>query len=212
MKEPYPHIILKPGKERTLKNRHPWVFSGAIAKKDDSLKNGEVVELYSHQGDYLATGHFHDSTISIRILTFQKQAIDAVFFKKRFLESIEYRKQTGLWENAETNMFRMVHGEGDLLSGLIVDVYGDNAVIHAHSDGMHESREMLAATLNEASGQRFKTIYYQKEAGKHGYPSSRPAQMDGLEVRICAVTGGKRREGNVMQGHGDRLNITRPFT
>src|SRR5574344_885280 len=127
----YKIIYLKKGKESSLLRFHPWVFSGAIAKQDDNINEGELVEVYDASKQYLAIGHY------------QKESIDKTFWKKRLETAYNARKALGLDYTEKHNTFRLVHGEGDFLPGLIVDLYGSTAVLQAHSVGMHLVRQEL---------------------------------------------------------------------
>ena len=159
----YKHVYLNPQKEESLKRFHPWIFSGAIHHTDSPLEEGEIVDVFDSNNNYLATGHCQIGSIAIRVLTFKQEKIDIAFWKKRFETAYNLRRQLGLINNHNTNTYRLVHGEGDNLSGLIVDIYGNTAVIQAHSPGMHIVRHELAAALNELSGNFIKNIYYKSE-------------------------------------------------
>jgi len=155
----YRIVKLKPMKERSVLNFHPWVFSGAIANNVKDYKEGELVSVYDSQERFLATGHFHHGTIMVRIITFEQQEINQEFWNRKFNEAFQFRKSlTGL-VNEQTNTFRLVNGEGDGLPGLIIDIYGNNAVIQAHSEGMQQSLQEIAKALEQIPGLPFETIY-----------------------------------------------------
>jgi len=160
---PYKRIYLNPKKEESLKRFHPWVFSGAIHHTDSPLEEGETVDIYDSGNHFLATGHCQIGSIAVRILTFQQEKIDGKFWKKRLEAAFQLRRQLGLIHNPNTNVYRLVHGEGDNLSGLIVDIYGNTAVMQAHSPGMHIARHELAAALKEMPGNFIKNVYYKSE-------------------------------------------------
>ncbi|MGE5423712.1 MAG: class I SAM-dependent rRNA methyltransferase, partial [Syntrophothermus sp.] len=154
----YPRCILKPGKEAAILRKHPWIFSGAVMKID-KVREGDVIEVYSSAGKYLATGHYSKSSITVKILSFEQQEIDQAFWNKKILEAYELRKGLGLTQNELTNACRLVHSEGDGMPGVIIDWYNGTAVIQIHSWGMFQARLFLAESLNEILGERLKAIY-----------------------------------------------------
>lgn len=158
----YKEIKLKPKKEESLKRFHPWIFSGAVQQKDNNLTEGETVNVYTASNDFIAVGHYQIGSIEVRVLSFEEEAIDINFWKKRLSSALELRKSIGLL-SPENNSYRLVHGEGDLLPGLIIDVYSETAVIQSHSVGMHESRMMICEALKEVMGDTLKNIYYKSE-------------------------------------------------
>lgn len=158
----YRKIKLKPKKEDSLKRFHPWVFSGAVQQKDDNLDEGEVVNVYTANNEFIAVGHYQIGSIEVRVLSFEEEKIDLDFWKKRLTSALELRKAIGLL-SADNNSYRLVHGEGDLLPGLIIDVYAETAVIQSHSVGMHESRSMICEALKAVIGDSLKNIYYKSE-------------------------------------------------
>ena len=159
----YKKIKLKPKKEESLKRFHPWVFSGAIASLPDNIEEGEVVEVYAHDNTFLGVGHYQVGTIAIRILSFQEREIDISFFEERLQEAYQLREAINLI-STENNTYRLVHGEGDMLAGLIIDIYGGLAVVQAHSVGMHLSRLMIAAALKAVLNDSLLHIYYKSES------------------------------------------------
>ena len=142
-------ITLHKGKEKSLLRYHPWVFSGAIAKMDRGIANGEIVEVCDRDGNFLALGHYHDSSIAVRIFSFEQQLPDYEFWKQKFVNALHYRQQIGLINNPDTNMIRLVNGEGDGMPGLIIDVYDGNAVLQFHSYGMYQLQETFVQVLRE---------------------------------------------------------------
>ena len=160
---PYKRVYLNPKKEESLKRFHPWVFSGAIHHTEMNLEEGELVDIYDSQHNFLATGHCQIGSIAIRILTFDKETIDYGFWKKRLETAYGLRKQLGLVDNPNNTVYRLVHGEGDNMPGLIVDIYGNTAVMQAHSPGMHLARHELATVLKDLPGNFIKNIYYKSE-------------------------------------------------
>ncbi|GAB3182317.1 class I SAM-dependent rRNA methyltransferase [Telluribacter humicola] len=151
-----PRIILNKGKEEALKRLHPWVFSGAIAKADKQVEDGDLVQVVSASGQFLAIGHYHDGSIKVRILTHTPTDIGPEFWESKFRNAYEARKQLEL---PATNCFRLVHGEGDGLPGLIVDYYNGVAVLQAHTIGMHRTRHELAEALKRVIGENLIAIY-----------------------------------------------------
>ncbi len=159
----YKQIRLRKGKEESLRRFHPWVFSGAIQSMDDGIEEGEVVRVVTISGDFIAVGHYQQGSIAVRVLTFNDVAIDDEFFHSRLLSALQMRKAIGIADNPENNTYRLVHGEGDNLPGLIIDVYGETAVMQAHSIGMHLMRKQIASSLAEVMEQRVRHIYYKSE-------------------------------------------------
>ena len=159
----YKRVFLNPHKEESLKRFHRWVFSGAIQRIDGVPEEGEIVEVYDSQGKFLAVGHCQIGSIAVRILSFRQETINLDFWKKRFESAYALRRQLGLTNRPDNNVFRLVHGEGDYLPGLIVDIYGNTAVVQAHSPGMHIARKELAAALKELPDNLIQTIYYKSE-------------------------------------------------
>ncbi|MFC3414873.1 class I SAM-dependent rRNA methyltransferase [Algoriphagus hitonicola] len=155
----YPKIILKKGKEISLRRRHHWVFSGAIHQKDEDLESGQLVSVFSHTNTFLGTGHYSPGSIMVRILTFEEELIDINFWNKRIRAAYELRKTLGLVNNPSTTVFRLVHGEGDLLPGLIVDYYNGTAVIQTHNIGMYAHIEVIAQSIKEIMGKDIQAVY-----------------------------------------------------
>lgn len=155
-------IRLKKGKEESLLRRHPWVFSGAIASLPDGLEEGETVAVLSSSGEVLGTGHFQIGSITVRILEFGVTDLPEDFFPRRLQNAFALRQSLGLIR-PDNNCFRLVHGEGDFLPGLVVDIYGDTAVVQAHSPGMHFERHRIAAALTELPGASIRNVYYKSE-------------------------------------------------
>ena len=159
----YKKIYLKPGKEESLKRFHPWVFSGAIARVEGEPEEGEIVDVYTSKKEFIACGHFQIGSIVVRVLTFRQEEISHDFWKHRLAVALDMRRSLGLVDNPENNTYRLVHGEGDNLPGLIIDVYGQTAVMQAHSAGMHVYRMEIAEALSEVMGDIVKNIYYKSE-------------------------------------------------
>ncbi len=156
-------IFLKKGKEESLQRFHPWIFSGAIARFEGEPEEGEVVEIYTASNEYIARGHYQIGSIMVRVLTFSDEAIDVEFYKKRIATGYDVRLAMGVANNPENNTYRLIHGEGDNLPGLVIDIYGKTAVMQAHSVGMHCDREMIAKALEEVTQGEIKNIFYKSE-------------------------------------------------
>jgi 23S rRNA (cytosine1962-C5)-methyltransferase len=159
MKSSFSRIILKQGKERSLLNFHPWLFSGAVAQTEGEIREGDIVEIYSHDKKYLATGHYHEGSIKVRIFSFEQTEPDQGFWKRKIRNAFELRKRLGFTDNNSTNVYRLVHAEGDGLPGLIIDIYNSAAVIQTHTIGMHNAKHDIAEALKEIYGSRLKCIY-----------------------------------------------------
>ena len=166
----YKAVYLKKGKEESLRRFHPWVFSGAIARMDDGLEEGDVVRVIGFDNNFLGVGHVQVGSIAVRILSFRDIAIDDAFWQSRLREAWNVRKSIGLYRpegkeggKSVNTTYRLVHGEGDNLPGLVIDCYGKTAVMQAHSIGMHVSRLDIAKALKEVLGDSVEHIYYKSE-------------------------------------------------
>lgn len=157
-----PEIRLKPGKEDSLLRHHPWVFSGAIAKLPEGLEEGCLVSVADSKGRVLGTGHYQIGSITVRILEFGSHGLPEDFYYNRLSSAYNLRKSLGLIRQ-DNDSFRLVHGEGDFLPGLIVDIYGDTAVMQAHSPGMHHSRRIIAEALTRIPEAKIRNVYYKSE-------------------------------------------------
>ena len=157
-------LYLKSGKEESLKRFHPWIFSGAIAYLDGEPEEGEVVEIYTSQKVFIAKGHFQIGSIAVRVLTFeQDEDINKDFWKRRLTIARDIRHSIGIAGRSDNNTYRLVHGEGDNLPGLVIDIYNRTAVMQAHSAGMHLDRMVIAEALNEVMEGEIDNIYYKSE-------------------------------------------------
>ena len=159
---PYKTIVLKRGKADSLRRFHPWVFSGAIQSLPHNLKEGEIVRVEDASSQFLAVGHYQIGSIAIRILSFEDVVVDDAFWDERLSEALMLRRVLNLLR-ADNNIFRLVHGEGDRLPGLIVDIYGETAVMQAHSVGMHYARHQIAQSLQRILGKSVTQVYYKSE-------------------------------------------------
>ncbi|WP_370744730.1 class I SAM-dependent rRNA methyltransferase [Alistipes communis] len=158
----HPRIFLRRGKEESLLRRHPWIFSGAIGRVEcpsDTIAEGEIVDIHTAAGDFIARGHYQIGSIAVRVLTFAQEPIDAAWWRARIRSACEVRRTLGLIGNAATTCYRLVHGEGDSLPGLVIDIYGTTAVVQCHSVGMYRSRMQIAEALREVYGERLAAVY-----------------------------------------------------
>ena len=158
----YKRVTLLRGKEESLGRFHPWVFSGAIARLDEGIVEGDLVSVFSSRGDLLGNGHYQIGSIAVRMLTFDDQAIDTAFYAARLTNAYRLREALGLVRD-DNNAFRLVHGEGDFLPGLIVDIYAGTAVMQAHSPGMHYARHEIAQALTQLPDGLVRNVYYKSE-------------------------------------------------
>lgn len=156
-------LFLRRGKSESLKRFHPWVFSGAIAGANGKLNEGDIVRIVLNENELMGYGHYQIGSIAVRMLTFREEKIDHTFWVTRLSEALRLRKALQLTGRADNNIYRLVHGEGDRLPGLVIDVYGKTAVMQAHSVGMHMSREQIADALIEASEGLIENVYYKSE-------------------------------------------------
>ena len=185
-------IHLRRGKEESLLRRHPWVFSGAIESITEGVKpltEGDIVDVVTKQGDFIARGHWQIGSIAVRVLTFERENIDQAWWNRRIAEARTLRETLGLIGNEATTCYRLIHGEGDLLPGLVVDVYERTAVVQCHSVGMYHSRQAIATAIREAYGNDIEAIYdkssqtlpFKAELGAiDGYLWGRTAERDNI--------------------------------
>ena len=159
----YKTIVLKRGKEESLKRFHPWIFSGAIAFADNNIEEGETVRVLNADNEFIAIGHFQVGSIAVRVLTFEDIDIDEGFWCERLTSALDMRRLTGIADNPTNNTYRLVHGEGDNLPGLVIDCYGKTAVMQAHSVGMHRHRNVIAQQLVRVMGDRIEHVFYKSE-------------------------------------------------
>ena len=159
----YKNVYLRKGKEESLLRFHPWIFSGAISHSDNDLQDGETVRVLTASGNFIAVGHYQMGSIAVRVLSFEDEEINHDFWKKRLAAALRMRVVVGIASDPNNNTFRLVHGEGDNLPGLVVDCYGTTAVMQAHSVGMHLCRHEVAKALVEVMGQQLTSVYYKSE-------------------------------------------------
>lgn len=189
-------IRLKPRKEESLLRRHPWVFSGAIASLPEDVEEGETVKVISSDGKTLGVGHYQIGSIAVRILCFGEETLPEDFYRKRLESAFKLRQTLGLIRE-ENNCFRLVHGEGDFLPGLVIDIYGDTAVMQAHSPGMHYERMTIARNLTELPEARIRNVYYKSETTLP-YKARLDPQNDYLIGKF---------DGNIAIENGLKFNI-----
>ena len=156
-------IVLKAGKERSLYRLHPWVFSGAIAKKDNDIQEGDIVKVYNHDNEFIAIGHYQIGSIAVRVLSFKEEPIDYPFWVERIRQAYHTRVAIGLATSPNNNVYRLIHGEGDDLSGLSVDYYAGVAVVQFHTVGRYRVREDIANAILEVMGDKIIAIYDKSE-------------------------------------------------
>lgn len=163
MADTYKNIYLKRGKEESLLRFHPWIFSGAIHHTDEGIEEGDTVRVISSKGNFIAVGHYQIGSITVRVLSFRDIVVDDEFWASRFEAALQMRLHIGIADNPQNNTYRLIHGEGDNLPGLIVDCYGTTAVMQAHSVGMHVCREQICRALIRVMGNRIQNVYYKSE-------------------------------------------------
>lgn len=152
-------ITLKPKRDASVRRNHPWVFSGAVAQKSGDLKDGDLVEVYDHRDNYLATGHYQDGSIQVRLFSFEQTEASTDFWKSKLQEAWTYRQMLGLPQDGFTDCFRLVHAEGDGMPGLIIDWYAGTAIIQCHSIGMHRQIDTISQALRDLFGESLHAIY-----------------------------------------------------
>ncbi|WP_300726625.1 class I SAM-dependent rRNA methyltransferase [uncultured Bacteroides sp.] len=194
----YKKVFLKPGKEESLKRFHPWVFSGAIARVEGEPEEGEIVDVYTSKKEFIACGHFQIGSIAVRVLSFRQEEIDHSFWVRKLSVAKDLRVALGLIGNPQNNTYRLVHGEGDNLPGLIVDVYDHTAVMQAHSAGMHVDRMEIADALSEVMGDVIQNIYYKSE-------TTLPFKADLLATENGFIKGGSPE--NVAMENGLKFHV-----
>lgn len=194
----YKRVYLKSGKEESLKRFHPWIFSGAIARVENEPEEGEVVDVYTSEKEFIACGHFQIGSIAVRVLSFVQEPVDRAFWVCKLSCARKVREALGLIGNPQTNTYRLVHGEGDNLPGLIVDIYGKTAVMQAHSAGMHLDRMEIAAALSEVMDDTVQNIYYKSE-------TTLPFKADLLATENGFIRGGS--VDNVAMENGLKFHV-----
>ena len=186
-------LYLKRHKDESLRRFHPWVFSGAISHVSDEPEDGEVVEVRSEDDEYIATGHYQNGSIMVRVLTFEGEAIDRDFYEHRIAVALDVRRTAGLTGREDNDTFRLVHGEGDNLPGLVVDVYGTTAVMQAHSVGMHCDRSIISEALRLVMPD-LTAVFYKSET------TLPPRMQERGETMACFLYGGSGDDVAVENG------------
>lgn len=200
----YKQIFLKRGKEESLKRFHPWIFSGAIHHMDEGIEEGETVRVITAAGEFIAIGHYQIGSIAVRVLSFEDIEINTDFWCERLQSALDVRIGVGIADSPTNNTYRLVHGEGDYLPGLVIDCYGSTAVMQAHSVGMHVCRNEICQALVQVMGDRIANVYYKSEttlpykADLHqengflvGGDASNVAMENGLKFHIDWLRGQK---------------------
>lgn len=200
----YKQIFLKRGKEESLKRFHPWIFSGAIHHMDEGIEEGETVRVITAAGEFIAVGHYQIGSIAVRVLSFEDIEINTDFWCERLQSALNVRIGVGIADSPTNNTYRLVHGEGDYLPGLVIDCYGSTAVMQAHSVGMHVCRNEICQALVQVMGDRIANVYYKSEttlpykADLHqengflvGGDASNVAMENGLKFHIDWLRGQK---------------------
>ncbi len=198
-----PKIVLKRGKEESLKRFHPWVFSGAIdyieAEEEEQIAEGALVEVCDRSGNFIAQGHYQIGSIAVRVLSFERETIDRAWWTGRVAVAHDVRRTLGLLDCPETDAYRLIHGEGDSLPGLVVDIYGQTAVIQCHSVGMYRARMEIAAAIRTVYGERIRAIY-DKSSQTLPFKADTGA-VDGY------LWGTPERVPQVVREHGERFLV-----
>lgn len=200
----YKQIFLKRGKEESLKRFHPWIFSGAIHHMDEGIEEGETVRVITAAGEFIAVGHYQIGSIAVRVLSFEDIEINTDFWCEHLQSALDVRIGVGIADSPTNNTYRLVHGEGDYLPGLVIDCYGSTAVMQAHSVGMHVCRNEICQALVQVMGDRIANVYYKSEttlpykADLHqengflvGGDASNVAMENGLKFHIDWLRGQK---------------------
>ena len=217
---PQAEIILKRGKEESLLRFHPWIFSGAIQHITEDPDEGDLVRVYDYQRNFIAQGHCQIGSIAVRVLSFKDEPIDGAWWESRIRQAYALRQALGLADNPATTCYRLIHGEGDSLPGLIVDIYGSTAVMQAHSVGMYRSREAVSQAIRTIYGNRI-TAIFDKSSGTlpfkaglnaedeylYGKSTHEPVLENGNQFKVSWERGQKtgffidQRENRSLVGH-----------
>ena len=198
----YAQIFLKRGKEESLLRRHPWIFSGAIEyirSERDRITEGEIVDVFTKSGDFIARGHYQIGSIAVRILTFEQVEIDQAWWNERIATAYDVRRSLDLTENEQTTCYRLIHGEGDSLPGLVVDIYGTTAVVQCHSVGMYRSRKQIAEAIRAVYGDRISAIYDKS--------SQTVPFKAGLDAVDSYLYGSSENPSQEVLENGNRFNV-----
>ena len=183
------NITLKRGKQESLLRFHPWVFSGAIKHVDEGINEGELAKVMTENGEFIAIGHYQQGSITVRVLTFDDELIDDDFWRRRLASALQVRLAMGIADTPRNNTYRLVHGEGDMLPGLVIDIYDQTAVMQAHSVGMHLLRHTLAEQLLKVMEGRITNIYYKSETTLSFVEPENGFLIGGSEVNTAMENG-----------------------
>ena len=198
-----PQIYLRKGKEESLMRRHPWIFSGAIdyikAEDESEIAEGALVEVYTRSGEFIAQGHYQIGSIAVRVLSFCRETIDQEWWNRRIAVAHDVRRTLGLTDNPDTNCYRLVHGEGDALPGLVVDIYGTAAVVQCHSVGMYHARMEIAKAIRATYGNKI-TAIYDKSSQTVPY-NARLGAVDGY------LWGSSDHESHIVTENGEKFLV-----
>jgi 23S rRNA (cytosine1962-C5)-methyltransferase len=190
-------VILKSGKDQSIRRFHPWIFSGAIKKIEGPAREGELVDLYDNKDEFLASGHYQLGSIAVRVISFEPLETDQEFWDRKIDNAWRLREKLGLVSNPRTNVFRWINAEGDGMPGLIVDYYDGVAVMQTHSIGMHRNLEAIVEALKKAAGDQLHTIYNKSESTLPDKP--------GISGKSGFLLG-ERKQGEVIE-NGYRFNV-----
>ncbi len=193
-----PILRLKKGRHQSLLRKHPWVFSGALQHLPPSLEDGALVHVSDHEGKVLGTGHYHRGSIAVRLFAFERVVPGPAFWEAALQRAFRFRKLVGVLDLPQTNCYRLVHGEGDGLSGLVIDLYGEVAVLQCHSIGMHRTRDHLVQAVRSVLGQHIR-VY---DKSKHALPPQYAAQ-----VSEGWLAGAQEEASVVVQEYGHRFLV-----
>lgn len=198
----YKKIIIKANKDGSIRRFHPWVFSGAIHELPKSVEEGEIVAIHTKDGEFLALGHYQIGSIAVRILSFVERDIDSHFWEERLSAAYNHRKSIGLIAE-DNNSYRLVFGEGDNLPGLIIDIYGNTAVMQAHSVGMHEARKEITEALQKVTEGSIENIYYKSETTlpyKAGLGQENGYLLGEYDENVVALENGLKFKSDWLKG------------
>lgn len=195
-------IVLKSGKDQSLRRYHPWVFSGAIKKIHGPAREGELVDIYDNQDEFLASGHYQQGSIAVRVISFEKVETDQLFWDLKVAGAWNLRERLGMVANPQTNVFRWVNAEGDGMPGLIVDYYAGVAVLQTHSIGMYRNMDAIVEALKKAAGEGLHTIYNKSESTLPDKPgiTERSGFLMGDQVKGEVMENGYRFNVNWVEG------------
>ncbi len=183
-------VILSSGKDQSPRRFHPWIFSGAIKKIKGPVQEGDIVDVYSNQDEYLGTGHIQDGSIAVRLFSFEQIDPKIDFWKGKIQKALDYRKNIGVAGNKDTNVFRLIYAEGDGMPGMIIDYYNGVAVLQAHSIGFHIQRQEIANALKEVLGDQLKAVYDKSSESLH---------RDGEEYPNSYLIGESTGDGEIIE-------------